>query len=270
MGERCILFFDIDGTLIADDPGRYLPDSAKKAIDLARKAGHLAFINTGRVIINVDDFIRSLGFDGYVCGCGTYIEYRNQVLLHHRLPYDLCRRTSKLCYDCGLFALFESADSNGYDARMSERYAANTDVAGLISYFSSMGRPFMTDVTSPEFTFDKFSAWFDGGSDMERFRTCIEKDFTYIDRGAAFCEIVPKAFSKATGISYLMEYFGIPRENTYAFGDSANDLPMLTFVNHSVVMDTAPWEVKQQASYVTKTVEEDGLYLAMERLGLFE
>ena len=268
MAEKSILFFDIDGTLIADDPGRFLPDSAREAIGLAKRAGHLAFINTGRVMVNVDDFIRHLDFDGYVCGCGTYIAYGDEVLLHHKLERQLCYDTAKLLYDCGLFALYEAHDANGYDARIVSRYEDNGDAKGLFAYFASAGKTFMTDVSAPDFHFDKFSAWFDQDCDMVRFRREIEKNFTYIDRGETFCEVVPKAFSKATGIRFLMDYFQIPHERTFAFGDSSNDLPMLEFVQHSVVMGGADDNVKQQASYVTGTVEEDGLYRAMEHFGL--
>lgn len=268
MAGKSILFFDIDGTLIADDPGRLLPDSAKEAVRLAGQAGHLTFVNTGRVMVNIDDFIRELGFDGYVCGCGTYIEYRGEVLLHHRLQRQLCYDTAALLYDCGLFGLYEAHDANGYDARMISRYEKNADAGGLIAYFASAGKTFMTDVTAPDFHFDKFSAWFDGECDMARFCREMEAHFTYIDRGATFCEVVPKAFSKATGIQFLMDYFQIPWERTYAFGDSSNDLPMLEFVKHSVVMGGANENVKRLASYVTGTVEEDGLYRGMEHFGL--
>ena len=42
------LFFDIDGTLI-DNNTNQVPKSALKAIEEAKAAGHLTFINTGRV-----------------------------------------------------------------------------------------------------------------------------------------------------------------------------------------------------------------------------
>lgn len=268
MTEKSILFFDIDGTLITDDSRRFLPDSARKAIELAKQAGHLTFVNTGRVMVNVDDFIRDLDFDGYVCGCGTYIVYRGDVLLHHRLPHQICCDTAELLYECGLLGLYEAHDANGYDARIVSRYDDNLDASGLLAYFASVGKTFMTDVMAPDFHFDKFSAWFDKDCDMGRFRREIEEHFTYIDRGEAFCEIVPKAFSKGTGIRFLMDYFHIPWERTFAFGDSSNDLPMLEFVKYSVVMGGAGDGVKRKASYVTDIVEEDGLYRAMKHFGL--
>lgn len=268
MAEKSILFFDIDGTLISDDASRYLPDSAKEAIRLARQAGHLTFINTGRVMLNVDDFIRDVGFDGYVCGCGTYIEYQGEVLLHHTLNQKLCHDTAKLLYDCGLFGLYEAHDANGYDDRLVSRYQDNEAASGLIAYFASAGKEFMTDITASDFHFDKFSAWFDQDCDMERFKNGIAEYFTYIDRGADFCEVVPRSFSKATGIQYLMDYFSIPWERTFAFGDSQNDLPMLDFVKHSVVMGGADDSLKQMASYITDGVEADGLYHAIKHFGL--
>ena len=52
--ERCMLFFDIDGTLITTDGKRTFPESAKRALREARERGHLVYINTGRVMENVD------------------------------------------------------------------------------------------------------------------------------------------------------------------------------------------------------------------------
>ena len=57
------IFFDIDGTIISEDG--YLPDSAVRAIQAARKKGNATLINTGRTAMNVDSFLREIGFDGY-------------------------------------------------------------------------------------------------------------------------------------------------------------------------------------------------------------
>ena len=64
-----IMFFDIDGTLIPEDGDHKIPESAVRALRLAREAGNLLFINTGRPVFNVGRELRCLGFDGFVCGC---------------------------------------------------------------------------------------------------------------------------------------------------------------------------------------------------------
>lgn len=82
------MFFDIDGTLVDDDGS--IPASTIQAIASAQKAGHLTFINTGRTWGNVDPELRAIGFDGFICGCGTEIIYRNQVLFHQQVKPELC------------------------------------------------------------------------------------------------------------------------------------------------------------------------------------
>lgn len=262
--RRCMLFFDIDGTLITEDGTMTFPDSAKQAIRKARENGHLVYINTGRVRINVDDFIEEVGFDGFVCGCGTYIESEGAVLLHHETPQNRCVEIAKKCRECKLFAVFEHADKNGYDQ------AALGDInLHVLEYFKSMGRKMVPDIEDPEFSFDKFAAWYDKESaKLEEFKQFVSEDFTCITREGTFIEVVPKGFSKATGIRFLMERYGIPLADVYAFGDSNNDLDMLRYVEHSIAMGVCSDEVAKVASYRTDTVMQDGIYNAMKHFEL--
>ena len=52
------------------------------------------------------------------------------------------------------------------------------------------------------------------------------------------------------------------------FGDSTNDLPMFEHVPNAVLMGRHSPELEPYASFVTRTVEEDGIWYAMEQLGL--
>ena len=70
--SRKIVFFDIDGTLTSEKDAS-IPESTVIAIQKARKNGHLMYINTGRCFQNVEKRFRDIGFDGFVCGCGTHI-----------------------------------------------------------------------------------------------------------------------------------------------------------------------------------------------------
>ena len=79
-----LLFFDIDGTLLSNDTHQ-IPESALNAIAAAQKNGHLAFINTGRTFRTMPAFLKDLGFDGFLCGCGTRIVCHGETLLAHSL-----------------------------------------------------------------------------------------------------------------------------------------------------------------------------------------
>ena len=72
-------------------------------------------------------------------------------------------------------------------------------------------------------------------------------------------EMVPKGFSKATGIKKVCELLDISHSNTYAFGDSANDVDMLNYVQFGIAMGNASKEAKDASDYVTSSISENGI-----------
>ena len=79
MGDRKIVFFDIDNTLW--DYSLAIPESTRSAIAELRRNGHLAFINSGRSRGYIrDENLFSLGFDGVVSSCGEVIECTPECL----------------------------------------------------------------------------------------------------------------------------------------------------------------------------------------------
>ena len=89
--HKKMIFFDIDGTLL-DEKTMTVPQSTIEAIKMAQKNGHLCFINTGRPISTIDSIITDIPFDGYICGCGTYIQYHQQALFHNQLDIEFRKK----------------------------------------------------------------------------------------------------------------------------------------------------------------------------------
>ena len=75
-----LLFFDIDGTLVDEETG-VLTQETKRALKNARKNGHLVFLNTGRSYSELDPAVVAVGFDGFVCGCGTHVKVHDETLV---------------------------------------------------------------------------------------------------------------------------------------------------------------------------------------------
>jgi len=264
ISDMKLLFFDIDGTLITEDERRYFPESAKDAIRQARINGHKTFINTGRVLINVDEDILEVGFDGVVCGCGTNIYADGKELFYHAYSADKSKHIAKMCRMYDLRALFEHKNHTGYDKTLAEG-----EHTQILKYFKQAGIPVIDDIEAPEFVFDKLALWYQlGNPHVEEFKEAVKGEFDCITRGKNFLELVPIGYSKATGINFLMDYYNVPIENILVFGDSNNDLEMLKYVPNSVAMGVCSDEVAKVASYRTDTVENDGIYKAMKHFGV--
>lgn len=258
-----IIFFDVDGTLVTEDDRAIIPESTRSAIAQARKNGHLTFINTGRTIFNLSDEIKSLGFDGYICGCGTYIECKGDILLHNKLERSHCLEIAALMRKYKAAPVFERSDCLFFDKECEE----NAGIRYFKEVFISQG--IRTDRTTEDedFSFDKFVFWSDENTDVESIIKEINNDYMVIDRGNGFFENVPEGFTKATAISILLEKLGIPLENAYAVGDSPNDLPMLTAVPNSIAMGGAE-KIYPYVSFVTKPIYEDGIEYALKHYGI--
>ena len=69
-------------------------------------------------------------------------------------------------------------------------------------------------------------------------------------------------------IAKVCEYLHVNREDTYAVGDSVNDLDMLNYVGHGIAMGNATEPAKEAAEYITTDIHEDGIRHAMEHYGL--
>lgn len=81
-------------------------------------------------------------------------------------------------------------------------------------------------------------------------------------------EIMDKGVSKATGIEILLKHYGFTVDEAIAFGDNYNDVEMLSYIPHSVVMANAPDDVKKLAAHVTDSNEDSGIYTYLVKVGV--
>lgn len=255
---RSIIFFDIDGTLVTEDARAIIPQSTREAIKLTRQKGNLTFINSGRTAFNISPRVKELGFDGYICGCGTYIEYGGEVLFSRTIPQEECRNIAELMRKCRVTPVYEHSEGYFFD----DKAPIADGLKEFMEVFVDSGIDISGRVEDNDFGFDKFVIWTTPESDMELFRREIGKNFSIIDRGGGFYENVPLGYSKATGIEMVLKKLGISIDNAYAIGDSANDLPMLEAVPNSIAMGGAE-NIYPYVSYITSPIEEDGIKNAL-------
>lgn len=259
--ESHLLFFDIDGTLRDENTGEISPKT-QKSIEQAREQGHLCFVNTGRSFSELDPEVVEVGFDGVVCGCGTYIYYNGETILKEEIAGKKAEWIIEQITKNKIQALLEG-EKHFYISRDTD----NEKLLLVKKYFGDEVNKRCCFWEDEKPKFQKLSIWLGSDSNFASFYEALQEEFDFIKRSDDFYEVIPKGYSKASGIAYLADKLHVEKKNTVALGDSANDLSMLTYAGVGVAMGNSASQVKKKVDFVTKSVEEEGVWYALQQLG---
>lgn len=83
-------------------------------------------------------------------------------------------------------------------------------------------------------------------------------------------DLVLENTAKSTGIVELLDYLGVDSERAIAIGNGYDDICMTDVVGTSVAMGNANQTLKEAATYITDTSENDGVAKILEKLVLSE
>jgi hydroxymethylpyrimidine pyrophosphatase-like HAD family hydrolase len=81
-------------------------------------------------------------------------------------------------------------------------------------------------------------------------------------------DLVLENTAKSTGIIELLDYLGIDPEDAIAIGNGYDDIPMCDVVGTSIAVGNANQTLKEIATYITDTAENDGAAKILEKLCL--
>lgn len=261
---RKALFFDVDGTLM----NRYhiIPDSALEALRLSRKAGNYVFINSGRTRGLLKKLMEEIPADGFLCGCGTELIFRGEQIYYHKVSAELKEEVKALQERFGIACLLEGEDGTHYRVPESvyDRHPGLRERAEReMRFVQKEGGLCMEDYDSP-YSISKFCFFSADSSDVPGVYECLQGKFDIIDRGNYFYEAVPVQHGKGRALDRILKYLEIPKQDSYAFGDSTNDLDMFHHAGHNIAMEKHSPELDRYAEYITDDVDRDGIWKAME------
>ena len=258
-----VIFFDIDGTLV-DDATQIIPQSTVEALHTLVEKGHVPVVNTGRPYSHIDQRIRELPFAGWICAGGQEVQLRGQWLKKQTVPAEWMPAIIDLVRENNLQVVYEADGGFYLDGEYSTAHPEIAVQCKLILRNGCFIREVSDGITDPVVKFCTFDA---PGCNRMAFVQAMEPWFAYIDR-RGMAEFILKGNSKAQGLQLVLDTLDCPREQTMAFGDSGNDLPMLRAVGTGVCMGNGVPEAKAAADFVTKTVLEDGIAHALKHYHL--
>lgn len=80
-----------------------------------------------------------------------------------------------------------------------------------------------------------------------------------------FLEIMPLGVEKSSSLSRLLKLLKTNRSHLMACGDGLNDITMLEYAGLGVAMENGCKEAKEKADVITKSNDEDGVAIAVEK-----
>lgn len=97
------------------------------------------------------------------------------------------------------------------------------------------------------------------------FDFCIQEHDRY---GFVNGELIKKAYNKGTALEKVCGHYGIPVEDSVAYGDSMNDLEMMEAAGISICMENGSSKLKELADDICPSVDHDGIYHSFLKYGL--
>ncbi len=275
--KRKSIFLDVDGTLVSGHATMNF--KVVEAINRARQNGHYVFICTGRNKTGIKYELAKADFDGIIASAGSYIEIDNEVI--HSVYFNklLVDKISKVFDENNIYYNYECTDVTYMSKKMVELFIGGVNFeSGNIELEKMMQEEFK------KFSIQDLSLYNNQDihkicfiatdqNDVERAKKQLGDDVNMVihdifDATTINGELISKVDNKATAIKQVIDYLGIDKKDTIAFGDSMNDYEMINFVECGIAMGNACKELKEVASRVCRSVDEDGIYYEFIELGL--
>jgi len=258
-----VVFFDIDGTLW--DENMVVPESTKQAIRQLQNKGHKAFVCTGRAMGNVNDpQFDEIGFDGFVAACGNHVEMDGKILYERNMSYEDVKAIYDASRQYHMPIIYEGTQYQWLDR---DGFDGDSYIDYIVQKLKEVA-VYLDECELEEIHANKFSALVKENTNYDAIKELLKDRFDFMDHGDGIVEAVPVGTSKATGIEWLCKHLGVAIEETYALGDSVNDIEMLQFVGHSIAMGNASQVAKDAAEYITTNIHQDGVLNALKHYGL--
>ncbi len=265
---------DIDGTLLRSDSSvsRHTLD----AIALASSAGVPVCLVTGRRVESTISVARQLGLaTPCVAHCGAAIvdPVRDSAIDATHIHRDLAVSVCELATESGAsVAVYQNlhhgrgvmVTGTGELEHAAEYWPSLAQVCQLVdSYEQACAHdPLQITVFGSPKSVDGF---------LTQLKACHGNEVFTVDYGAAeggtaLVDVLAGGINKGTGLAFVADMFGVPRNHVAAFGDSVNDREMLTYAGLPVAMANATDEVKLLAAMVAPSCDEDGVARTIQAL----
>ncbi|MBQ6165440.1 MAG: HAD family phosphatase [Clostridia bacterium] len=265
-----LIALDLDGTLL--DPDKKLSEENAAALERAAEEGIEIVPATGRFYRGMPQIIRELPYVRYVItinGAAVFDVVRQETVCGSEIPRERAVEVMErfdgmpVIYDCYQDGWGRMTQAF-YDR--AEEFAANLHSLDMIRNLRTPVPELKAYLKGRASGVQKIQIFFkDMQLRAQMLKTLPEEfpDLVVTTSIVNNIEFNSREATKGVALKKLAARLGIPIEETMAFGDDLNDIPMLEAAGIGVAMGNAGEEVKRAADYVTDGCDHSGVAHAM-------
>jgi len=258
-----LIAIDLDGTLLDSSGG--LSDGNAQALREAVGRGHVVVPATARWYQAACQPFNRIGLTvAAIAAAGADVRLADgSTIVAATLPADFARFIAELCDGPGRVATLTTPGCAYRRADELPPWAANAP-----EWLRPVTHLRDADLSQLLCVLAEFPPGDTAPRELERWAGQLTRHHAVSFRGDVMLTMTAAGVDKGTGLEALRAALAIDRRDVVAIGDSEVDLPMFPVAGRSVAMANAEPAVKDRATLVTASADDDGVALALQELGL--
>lgn len=259
-----IVFCDIDGTLL-NSKGK-ISEKSLYAIKRIQESGNVFTIVTARAPTILFPLMNeyNLNVSAVTSNSAIILDNNRQIIYENMMEKEECKSIVSYIQTSGFkvsICAYTKSEwlSYGYDDRVKKEET----IVHIKSQIGTIDDLKENKICKLFFIGDK-----DVILNLENSLKDEFKSYHIVKSCDLMLELTKLSANKENGVKIFADLMGVDLSDCIAFGDSFSDVGMLKCVGHGYIMANANEEVKKIIKKHTKSNDEDGIYYALNSLGL--
>ena len=253
------VFFDVDKTIYTHEQHDVMPNTLTSMYQL-QELGIKVGIATSRCryeMSNTPLHLRTFPFDGCIYDGGALVEEKGNIIEHRTIPIADMKSLLQYAKKQQLTLRYSTLDQDyfAFTPRQEDK-----DIFFYLYLNTPTIKVYENEAVLNVLLYIKNKA-------QREEIAALLRDTSLVDHGRVI-EINSGQIDKSDGVLTLCKQWGIGMHEVMCFGDGENDVNLLQKAGIGIAMGNGCEAVKRVADYTTDTIDDDGVYHALQHYGI--
>lgn len=262
MNNIKLLITDIDGTVLNEKCE--CTNELKNRFQSLTKNGIKVVLATGRMFMGADPVRKELNLETpVVCYQGAMVRKGDNILYQSSVAHDLALEVIKTSREMNFHLNLYNDDTlivEDDNKQFMEDYTKGRHTTyKVVNSFDEVNLGIVSKLLAIIYDENELLKLRDSMQEKFKGRLQIVRSHKY------YLEFTDLKATKGNALKFLMDYWGIKKEEVMASGDQDNDYDMLQNAGIKIAMGNASPKLKSIADFICPAIQEDGLTKAIEK-----